>query len=71
MLVILTDRNAKTQPQTIQVITPTALRCACDEYRVNRFCAHMVYYTVAKIEAFCEKRTPNADAQRKEVMQLK
>ncbi len=47
--------------ETIQVVTPTALRCACDEYRVNRFCAHMVYYTAAKILAFAEQH----DAQNK------
>ena len=39
------------ETETIQTVSPTALRCACREFAVNHFCAHLVYYTVAKIQA--------------------
>lgn len=59
MLATLTHTHtdaANISAETIQVVTPTALRCACEEYRVNRFCAHLVYYTAAKILAFVEQQ---------------
>ena len=39
------------QTETIQTVSPTALRCACRELAVNHYCEHLVYYTVAKIQA--------------------
>ncbi len=42
--------NTMTDAHTLEFINPTALRCHCPEYRVNRFCTHLVYYTVAKIQ---------------------
>ena len=50
------------QTETIQPVSPTALRCACREFALNHFCAHLVYYTVAKVLA-ARERSP----QRKEV----
>ena len=35
----------------IQFVSVTALRCACQEFAVNGFCEHLVYYAVAKIQA--------------------
>ena len=51
------------QTETIQPVSPTALRCACREFGLNHFCAHLVYYTVAKILVVRER-----SQQRKEVM---
>ncbi len=39
------------QTPTLQAVSPTALRCACSEFATNGFCAHLVYYGVAKIQA--------------------
>ncbi len=36
---------------TIQAASATAVKCACQEFRVNGFCEHLVYYAVAKIQA--------------------
>lgn len=66
MIATLTPTTtAHTDTQTIEFISPTALRCHCQEYRVNHFCLHLVYYMVAKIQAF---RAQQYSAQAKEEM---
>jgi|GEM_PF-3971278 len=57
------NTDSHTEPRTLEFVTPTALRCACVEYRTNHFCLHLVYFTAAKIQAF------RANTQRRTVKQ--
>ena len=53
--VTLSEARAMTEIEppadALQFVTPTAVKCACQEFAVNGFCEHLVYYAVAKIQA--------------------
>ncbi len=52
--VTLNEARAMTEIEppadALQFVTPTAVKCACDEFKHFGFCEHLVYYTVAKIQ---------------------
>jgi len=78
MIPILTNNpsvNTNPDARTVEFVTPTALCCHCEEYRTNHFCSHLVFYIVAKIQAFSDLRSDeqspqNAKPKRKGVMRL-
>lgn len=55
-----TPAATHTEPPTLEFVTPTAVRCHCQEYAVNGFCAHLVHYMAAKIGSHLESFKPQS-----------